>query len=131
MAKPARPRPVAGRSRRVRPVAQPHAATDPLDARRGQPGPATSAPRAEPPQTEGATLPRVEDDPASGVGWLKCIDGLHGRVTRWRRFAQGPVFESIRRFDGTTAERHPRTIERHRAAVVAWLRARDAEARRG
>ena len=91
--------------------------------------PVPSTPRAsiarpaEPAQQEGSTTPTVEPDPASGPGWLKCIDGLHGRVSRWRRMAGGPVLDGVRRFDGTTAAAHPRTVERHRAAVVEWLRA--------
>ena len=98
-----------------------HAALDGASPRKVPPRPTV---KAEPAQTEGATMPRVEEDPASGVGWLKCIDGLHGRVSRWRRMAGGPVLDCVRRFDGTLAAAHPRTVERHRARVEAWVRER-------
>ena len=143
----AKPRPIAGSpsrkgryprpSRPVEPSTSPppaHAALDGASPRKGPPRASkrpSSTPPAEPAQTEGATLPRVEEDPASGPGWLKCIDGLHGRVSRWRRMAGGPVLDCVRRFDGTIAAAHPRTVERHRGCAVEWVRERARSADRG
>lgn len=115
----ARPRPVAGRSRRVRPPAMAHAAADPADAPARQPRPTAPLP-SEPAQTEGATAPI-----ASADGHLvKVVEGLRGVVTRWERAGLGTLaLVSFQRLgDGRAIAPHPRTVERHRGCAVAWVR---------
>lgn len=131
-ARPRNPaRPVAGRSRRVRPAAQPHTAADPSDARRGPPRASKrppSTPPAEPAQEQGATLPTVRRDSPTIVA---CVDGLRGVVSRWECSASRlGGLASFTRLNGTPARVHAATVELHRGRVEAWLRERGAEARR-
>ena len=118
-ARPRNPaRPVAGRSRRVRPAAVAHAAAEPGEARARRPGAAVGQP--EPAQTEGATAPIASADGAL----IKVVEGLRGVVTRWERAGLGTLaLVSFQRLaDGRAIAPHPRTVERHRGCAVAWVR---------
>ena len=118
-----RPRPVAGRSHRVRPPALAHAATDPADAPTRRPGPTLPRP-SEPAQQEGATAPIASADGPL----IKVVEGLRGVVTRWERAGLGTLaLVSFQRLgDGRAIAPHPRTVERHRGCAVAWVRAQRA-----
>lgn len=133
----AKPRPIAGspqrRGRYPRPLPAPveapraHVAAAPTGAPKPPPRASKrphSTPPAEPAQTEGATLPRVERD---GPTLIKVVDGLRGVVSRWECSATvlGPL-ASFTRLDGTPARPHPVTVERHRGCAVEWVRGRAA-----
>ena len=128
----AKPRPIAGSPSRKgryprppRPVEpststpQAHAALDGTSPRKGPP---RATAKAEPAQTEGATLPRVERESATQI---TVVDGLRGVVSRWECSATvlGRL-ASFTRLDGTAVRAHPVTVERHRGCAVAWVRGR-------
>ena len=132
----AKPRPIAGSPSRkgryprpARPVEpststpRAHAALDGASPRKGPPRPRAARPEPAP-QTEGATLPRVERESATQI---KVVDGLRGVVSRWECSATvlGPL-ASFTRLDGTPARPHPVTVERHRGCAVEWVRGRVA-----
>ncbi len=107
-------------AKRPRAPVRAHAATVPTNARKPPPRAATSPPPAEPAQEQGATLPTVRRE---GPCLVACVDGLRGVVSRWECSASrmgGLV--SFTRLTGAAAPVHARTVERHRAAVEAWMR---------
>ncbi len=77
----------------------------------------TTSPPAEPAVEPVPTIRRESPTIVS------CTDGLRGVVSRWHCSAtQIGEMVSLVRLSGGAAPQHPRTVERHRAAVGEWLR---------
>ncbi len=130
----AKPRPIAGSPSRkgryprpARPV-EPSTSTPRAHAALDGASPRATPPRApvkaEPPQDQGATLPRVDRESPTQI---KVVDGLRGVVSRWECSATVlGLLASFTRLDGTPARPHPVTVERHRGCAVEWVRGRAA-----